>query len=246
MRQISQGVEDITWQNIKKSGSPEAASEPVQDAPVEAASESKMEGLASTQPEDSQAPAETEQPPATEDTTQQADTQTEVVVPPPMRGENPPILDDTAGDEETGAAAGAEHPADSHVPGAPEPSNEVTFPSESGKTVPEKVLDAPRLPSSHRRDSDSDQEKGGLKRKLGDRTVSEALVPGEIPGRVGAAAVGATKRPRDDPEADPNTREKKRPTPPPDEDEKTTEKKSATPPEDTAPKFVSSSTFRLN
>ncbi|TBU22458.1 hypothetical protein BD311DRAFT_705467 [Dichomitus squalens] len=231
VRQISQGVEDITWQNIKKSGSTEAVPENGQDVSVGTDRESTMEGVA-----DAQTPAETEQTQATGDTTQGADGQDEVTVPPLMRGENPPILDDAGGEEDTGAAAGAEHPADSHIPGAPEPSNEPTSPSESEKTVPEKVSDAPRLPSLHRRGSDSDQEKGGLKRKLGDRTVSEALVPGEIPGRNGVATVGATKRPRDDPEADPNTRERKRPTPPPEEDEKPAEKE-ATPPKDATPKL---------
>lgn len=174
------------------------------------------------------------------DANPELDAQREAVVPPLARGENPSILDDTAGlEEDTGAAAGAEHPPDSRVPRAPEPSTESASPDEFGKTI----SDAPRLPSTHRPESDSDQEKG-LKRKLGDRTVSEALVPEDIPARTRPASVGATKRPRDDSEADPNIREKKRPTPPPDENEKQ-EKTISAPPEDAAPKFVSARSQRV-
>ena len=162
-------------------------------------------------------------------------------LPPLMQGENPPILDDNAGDaEDTGAAAGAEHPPDSRVAGAPQPSGvpDTVFPSASSSSSDLQSSETPRIPSTHRRDSESDQEKG-LKRKLGDRTVSESLVTGDtVPGRNGTAVVGATKRPRDDPEADPNTREKKRPTPPPEEDEKP-EKKIETPPATSTPQFVS-------
>ena len=173
--------------------------------------------------------------PLSADTNPEPDHQREVVVAPLARGENPPILSDTTGlEEDTGAAAGTEHPPHLRLPGSSEPSTESSV-DDSRRSIP----DAPRLPSTHRRDSDSDQEKG-LKRKLGDRSVSEALVPGDTLGSTGVVAVGAIKRPRDDPEDDPNTREKKRPTPPPDEDERQ-EKTPSTPPADVAPKFVSAS-----
>ncbi|KAI0351360.1 hypothetical protein OH77DRAFT_1429905 [Trametes cingulata] len=221
IRQISQGVEDITWQNMKKGSTP--------------VPEHKMEEDASTSQEQDSAAADTtnaipvDEPVEAPSQDTNADAQDDVQVPPLLRGENPPILNDTAGDlEDTGAAAGAEHPADSHVPGAPEPSlGQVSSSDSSSTPFPEvQSTQTPRLPP-HRRDSDSDQEKG-LKRKLGDRTVSERLLPGEtIPGRSGTPPLSATKRPRDDPEADPNTREKKRPTPPPEEDEKKEETKAA-------------------
>ncbi|KAI1789660.1 hypothetical protein LXA43DRAFT_552771 [Ganoderma leucocontextum] len=227
IRQISQGVEDITWQNINKDASPDLQLASNDTNPA-TEPETNMETVTDAQLQS----VELDEVSLPVDTNPQSDDQREVVLPPLMRGENPPILDHTAGlEEDTGAAAGAEHPPDSHGAGAPDPSTESTSLDHSRRTIP----DAPRLPSTHRRDSDSDQEKG-LKRKLCDRTVSEALVPGDIPGGNDVAAVGPTKRPRDDPEADPNTREKKRPTPPPDENEKQ-EKTSSTPPADVAPKF---------
>ncbi|KAI0653008.1 hypothetical protein C8Q70DRAFT_1039447 [Cubamyces menziesii] len=212
IRQISQGVEDITWQNMKKDPLPEGEQKMDEDAALAAQGEPSATAKVASEsvPEEQQVETPTKE--------SQTEPQEDAQVPPLMQGENPPILDDTAGDlEDTGAAAGAEHPAESHVPGAPEPPAGEPSASGSGLSpVPETFTSqTPRLPP-HRRDSDSDQEKG-LKRKLGDRTVSERLLPGDIPGRSGTPPAGATKRPRDDPEADPNTREKKRPTPPPDE-----------------------------
>ncbi|TFK82939.1 hypothetical protein K466DRAFT_590131 [Polyporus arcularius HHB13444] len=207
VRQISQGVEDITWKQIKK------------DDPAEHAVDHAMEEVPEGQLE--QVASEATKPTADDaKETNQQDT----TLPPLLQGENPPILDDTAGDfEDSGAAAGAEHPANSHIPGAPQPPAPAVPPaSTSVSTSPSdtQVSSIP-LPRHHRRDSDSSDQEKGLKRKLGDRTVSESLVSGEtLPGRNGVTTAGATKRPRDDPEADPNTREKKRPTPPPEEDEK--------------------------
>ncbi|KAJ8473092.1 hypothetical protein ONZ51_g8094 [Trametes cubensis] len=198
IRQISQGVEDITWQNMKKDPLPEGEQKMDEDAALAAQGEPSATAKVASEsvPEEQQVETPTKE--------SQTEPQEDAQVPPLMQGENPPILDDTAGDlEDTGAAAGAEHPAESHVPGAPEPPAGEPSASGSGLSpVPETFTSqTPRLPP-HRRDSDSDQEKG-LKR--------------DIPGRSGTPPAGATKRPRDDPEADPNTREKKRPTPPPDE-----------------------------
>ncbi|KAI0640738.1 hypothetical protein C8Q79DRAFT_1004119 [Trametes meyenii] len=229
IRQISQGVEDITWKNMKK------------DRPE---SEQKMEDIVTTIPAQEANVAEVARPipsdqqeeTPTNDNT--ADKPTDVQVPTALEGENPPILNDSAGGfEDSGAAAGAEQPADSQVAGAPEPStshaSSVSAASSSSSLETESAP-APRLPPQ-RRDSDSDQEKG-LKRKLGDRTVSERLLPGEsVPGRSSTPPVTAAKRPRDDPEADPNTREKKRPTPPPEEDAKEGEQKPAPPPAPSSP-----------
>ncbi|KAI0364669.1 hypothetical protein BV20DRAFT_974146 [Pilatotrama ljubarskyi] len=227
IRQISQGVEDITWQNMKKDSTPEPEHKMEEDASTTQEQDATAAGIAETTP--------VEEPAEGQSQVAKADAQEDVQVPPLLRGENPPILNDTAGDlEDSGAAAGAEQPAGSHVPGAPEPPTAQVAPSESSSTpFPEtQRTQSPRVPH-HRRDSDSDQEKG-LKRKLGDRTVSERLLPGEtIPGLSGTPPLGTTKRPRDDPEADPNTREKKRPTPPPEEDEKET--KAAPPPAPSSP-----------
>ncbi|CDO69678.1 hypothetical protein BN946_scf184851.g66 [Trametes cinnabarina] len=223
IRQISQGVEDITWRQMRK------------DAPTEG--EHKMDEDTSSAAQREQGTGDstpTKVPESTSAGDSENGSQEPIELPPLLRGENPPIVDEMAGDiEDTGAAAGAEQPADSHVPGALEPATaQVPDPkSASTAAAPEvKPSRIPRLPP-HRRDSDSDQEKG-LKRKLGDRTVSERLLPGEtVRGLSGAPAVAATKRPRDDPEEDPNSREKKRPTPPPEEDEKKDEPKAAAPAE---------------
>ena len=176
-----------------------------------------------------------------------------------LQGPNPPVVDESAGDgEDTGVAAGAEQPPATHVAGAPQHSGAATPPDiekqdppascsrqSSASSVSAQLVDAPRLPSTHphRRDSDSDGEKG-LKRKLADRTVSERLVPEDVPiGRNGTTAVGAMKRPRDDAEADPNTREKKRPTPPPDEEKETQEAKPVVVPKAESPKTVATPKF---
>ncbi|KAH9939073.1 uncharacterized protein BXZ73DRAFT_44063 [Epithele typhae] len=220
IRQISQGVEDITWKNMKKD-------EPADKSPT-------------LMDEDAPAPAEDAQdvaipdahgehadaPPTAPAPTGQAlvgvEGQQPPALPPPAAsvGPNPPIVDDGEG---TGAAAGAEQPPDSRVAGAPQPSGAVAtsavVDSLQAPAASDQIPfgDVPRLPSS-RRDSDSDGEKK-LKRKLGDRTASAAL-DGVSMSRNGTPVPGAvaTKRPRDDPEVDPNTREKKRPTPPPDEE----------------------------
>ncbi|KAI0832048.1 hypothetical protein BC628DRAFT_1453097 [Trametes gibbosa] len=211
IRQISQGVEDITWQNMKKEPSLQ--------------SELKMEEDAALPPQDHDAAVEdgvdfsTAQPPTSGESKDDAATRST------LQKQTSPVLNDTVGElEDAGAAAAAEQPAGSHMPGAPQPSVE-SQPISKSPSVEAPSTQSPRSPP-HRRDSDSDQEKR-LKRKLGDRTVSERLLPGEaIPSRSGTP-VTATKRPRDDPEADPNTREKKRPTPPPDEDGKPSEAKVA-------------------
>ncbi|EIW58106.1 uncharacterized protein TRAVEDRAFT_47284 [Trametes versicolor FP-101664 SS1] len=212
IRQISQGVEDITWQNMKKDSPPESELQMEEDTAVTPPDEDATV-------EDAVEPTAEQEETPVEDV--KTDAQDDVQVPPLLQGENPPILNDMAGDEDSGAAAGAEFPAGSHVPGAPEPSTLQASGSQAASVTPTDTQPelSPRLPPQ-RRGSDSDQEKG-LKRKLGDRTVSERLLPGEkAPSRSGTPPVTATKRLRDDNEADPNTREKKRPTPPPEEDEK--------------------------
>ena len=216
IRQISQGVEDITSQ---KTDVAEHAPDHAIDEVAEAQETRDNSNNAKTSVPDVKDPSEGS------------------TVPPLLQGENPPILDDSAGDsEDSGAAAGAEHPANAHIPGAPEPPAPADPASSSVSTSPSEThVSSIPLPKPHRRDSDSSDQEKGLKRKLGDRTVSESLIPGETgPGRNGVATVGATKRPRDDAEADPNTREKKRPTPPPEEDEKKAEA-----PEASSPKLVS-------
>ncbi|KAI0690885.1 hypothetical protein C8T65DRAFT_671143 [Cerioporus squamosus] len=218
IRQISQGVEDITWQNMKK--------DDLAELPVDHAMEEVPE-----RPEGQVEQVDSGESKSPADDAKEASQET--ALPPLLQGENPPILDDTAGDfEDNGAAAGAEHPADSHIPGAPQPRAPAAPASSSVSTSPSDTqISSVPLPKHHRRDSDSSDQEKGLKRKLGDRTVSESLVPGEaLPGRNGVTPVGATKRPRDDPEADPNTREKKRPTPPPEEDEKKPETTEASTP----------------
>lgn len=255
IRQISQGVEDITWQNMKKD-------EPVQKEPEEMEEDAQAQDddvhVVDSQ-EDEQGPSHTPTELGQEVTEKDGDEVLEVeqdVSHLEVSGVAPPIIDEPTGDGGSAtAAAGAEQPLDAHVGEAPLPPGAAT--PADGETVQPSVSDSqplappssssqladtPRLPSSHRRDSDSDGEKG-LKRKLGDRTVSDRLVPEDPPvGRNGTSPVVATKRPRDDAEADPNTRERKRPTPPPEEEKQAELKKLEAPAAAvTAPKFVSSS-----
>lgn len=269
IRQISQGVEDITWQNMHKEQVPDVRKDHDMDVAYEQEDE-KIEAKV----------AEGE----------------EIAVPPAMlQGENPPIIAEEESEMDQGGAADpaevppdaqlsdpedltsaemhpevsststippisvspSQTPASPHIashpiasppasprqapasplqaplssPQAPDPLPQApasppqapASPNQapaSPTQAPESPLQVPLTPPLSRRGSESDQEKG-VKRKLADRTVSERLVPEEVShkvnGVVPAASTGATKRPRDDPEADANPRVTKRPTPPPDE-----------------------------
>lgn len=182
IRQISQGVEDITWRNIPKPATPD---------------------IERTEPDTQHTPMDAEQ---------SIEAAEEPVVPPLMRGENPPLVIDNAGeDEHAGDADPAEVPPDaqSEEEATPPPDSVIQFPKKD-------------VPSLSRRGSDEsvDHERG-LKRKMGDRSVSERKVPGDlvdVKSGTDSKLVAAAKRPRDD-DTDTNPRETKRPTPPPDEDE---------------------------
>ncbi len=190
IRQISQGVEDISWKNQPKPATPG--------------------------PEDQHPEPGTEQHApmdAEESTTVDAE---EPVVPPLMRGENPPLVIDNAGeDEHAGEADPAEVPPDAQ-PDEVAPS---AAQHEQATPPPDSIMHSPKKDgiSLSRQGSDEnlDSEKT-LKRKLGDRTVSERKVP-EDHVDLKPAATAAAKRPRDD-DTDENPRETKRPTPPPDEE----------------------------
>ncbi|OBZ73787.1 hypothetical protein A0H81_06426 [Grifola frondosa] len=204
---ISRGVEDITWKNAQKDALPEDDHDMVESA-------SKL-----SKPEQVEG-----QEPVLED-----GSATEAVPSPPR--ENPP-LDDAVENEHTRAADIAEKPEkmDDSTSQVEDVKDDVETSSEAQPTN----IPLPR--SRHDSDSDADGEKG-LKRKLGDRTVSESLAPGGTKfARNGVVAPAAVKRPRDDPDADVNPRETKRPTPPPEEEKKAEEAKrlsSSSPPTST-------------
>ncbi|KAI0940854.1 hypothetical protein AcV7_003119 [Taiwanofungus camphoratus] len=196
IRQISRGVEDIRWQNVQKEDSADAAED-----------------------------LEMQQPPAPEgrDDAPESKDDAPAVPPPVMQGENPPLVYEAGGED---GHAGEADPAE--VPRNAQPSEQEDEPTVNGHTdAPSgspSVVPPPAVPRSvpHSRrgsDSDTDQEKG-LKRKLGDRTVSERLVSGENVTQNGTVPEsGTVKRQRDDPDEDVNPRETKRPTPPPEERE---------------------------
>ncbi|KAI0701512.1 hypothetical protein BC835DRAFT_1323106 [Cytidiella melzeri] len=188
IRQISQGVEDITWRNMPKAATPE---------------------IERTEPDAQYALMDAEQSTAAPEEP--------VVVPSLMRGENPPLIIDDAGvDEHAGEADPAEVPPSAQ----PEPTTPIAE-HEDATPPPDSVMQSPQkeLAGLSRRGSDEsvDQDKK-LKRKMGDRTVSERRVPEDLLG-VGSDSkvVTATKRPRDG-DVDLNPRATKRPTPPPEEE----------------------------
>ncbi|THG98472.1 hypothetical protein EW026_g3719 [Hermanssonia centrifuga] len=201
MRQISQGVEDITWKNMAKHPTPDP------DRP---------------QVDDQQNAMETGHEEETKDEEVEP-----VEVPPLMRSENPPMLGEDAGvDEETGAAHPAEAPPDAPdaSPSAIEVKEHTELPSTPPPRSPSPIITSPLPDVSKvsRRGSDSSIEEKGLKRKLGDRTVSDMKVPDDRLGENGFTThTTASKRPRDDPDKDDNPRLTKRPTPPPEEEEST-------------------------
>lgn len=190
IRQISQGVEDLTWQNMPKTATPD---------------------IERTDPVAVPAPMDTEQ-------TTGSTAEEPAVVPPLLRGENPPLVIDEAGeDEHAGEADPAEVPPtalpEDAAPGEGESHEEATPPPDSVMQSPRKDVNA----MSRRSSDDSFDEEKVLKRKLGDRTVSERKIPADLLGNDSKPATTATKRLRDD-DTDVNPRETKRPTPPPDEE----------------------------
>jgi len=211
IRQISQGVEDLTWQSIRKDN----ASDKGHDVAAPRAQEQDQGQEVDEKIEAKVAGGE------------------EVAVPLHLlQGENPPVATDGAGDDEH---AGQADPAEVPPEAQPSDPEEMTSPTVHPEVSSTSAI--PPVPTSQplsRRGSESDQEKG-LKRKLGDRTVSERLVQGETPLTNGTAPTPTTaKRPRDDPDADANPRVTKRPTPPPEEGEAEAQKTEKSPPAPTS------------
>jgi len=232
IRQISQGVEDMTWKHIRK----DSLCDPDPDHDMDAHEpESKAEHQ--TAPEVSDTHEEDEQVQRGDDLEEEPIKAKvaggdEVVVPPVLlQGDNPPqVGDDVGEDEHAGQADPAEVPADAQ-PSDPAPlfDNPEVHPEVSATSAIPPVPTSSSPPHSRRSsESETDGEKG-VKRKLRDRTVSERFVPGEVEGETNAATTkaGAIKRQRDDADTDVNPRVTKRPTPPPEEAEGTSQKAEA-------------------
>jgi len=167
-----------------------------------------------------------------------------------------PTTEDTEDEEKSPADSERPRvsPTDSTVLDIIQPET-TTSGTESSTVIdePPVLLDRPKRASADyllpfptlRRGSDSsaEQEKG-LKRKLGDRAVSESrdaeCVGKKTPKKdvAGAATtcVTGTKRVRDEEQKDPNPKEPKRPSPPP---EKTTKVETEAPPVASSSKMVS-------
>ncbi|EKM50689.1 uncharacterized protein PHACADRAFT_264095 [Phanerochaete carnosa HHB-10118-sp] len=194
IRQISQGVEDLTWQNMPKQPSP------------------------GPEPEEPVAEETTEHEMAIEE--MQYDKQETITVPPLLRGENPPMALDGDGDEEhAGEADPAEVPPEAQHDDHTLQENIVSAPPHSFSTPPD-LAEPPEKAISRRASEESMDQEKGLKRKLGDRTVSDHKDLEEQLVEQDAKKASASKRPRDDPDKDANPREPKRPTPPPDEEKR--------------------------
>ena len=171
-----------------------------------------------------------------------------VVTPTPF-----PTTEDPEGEDKS--AADSEEPrsslTDSAVPDIVQP--EPTTSGTESSTVIDEPLDRPKrasgdyllpFPTSRRgSDSSAEQEKG-LKRKLGDRAVSESR-EAECVGKkaskkdvtdAATTCTTGTKRVRDEEEKDPNPKEAKRPSPPP---EKTSKAETEEPPVASSSKMVS-------
>ncbi|KZT67325.1 hypothetical protein DAEQUDRAFT_767233 [Daedalea quercina L-15889] len=213
IRQISQGVEDMTWRHIQKDSSSDRELEMHPDG-----SESRREDQTETELRDIHEDVggdDLEEEPIKAKVAEGD----EVAVPPVLlQGENPPQIIDGAGeDEHAGQADPAEVPPDAQPPDATVFDNPEVHPEVSATSViPPATVSSSPLHS--RRNSESDIEaETGVKRKLRDRTVSERFVPGEVAEDNSAptSMVSTTKRQRDDADADANPRVTKRPTPPP-------------------------------
>ncbi|KAH9832541.1 uncharacterized protein C8Q71DRAFT_776937 [Rhodofomes roseus] len=230
IRQISQGVEDMTWKHIRK----DSTSERDHEMDVHNA-ETKTDHQITTEVSDTHEGVAAQRGDDLEEEPIKAKVAggDEVAVPPVLlQGENPPqIIDNVGEDEHAGQADPAEVPPDAQ-PSDPAPlfDNPEVHPEVSATSA---IPPVPPSSSPHsRRSSESEAEaEKGLKRKLRDRTVSERFVPGEVEEHTSATApkAGATKRQRDDADSDANPRVTKRPTPPPEESEGNTEKVETSP-----------------
>lgn len=176
-----------------------------------------------------------------------------VVTPTPF-----PTTEDTEGDDKSrqNSMEPRATPTDCAVPDVVQPEISVSS-TESSAIVDEPLtpLDRPKRASadyflpfpSSRRGSDSDssvEQEKGLKRKLGDRAVSETreaecvgkkASKKELTDAATTCAVG-TKRVHDEKDKDPNPKEGKRPSPPP---EKTSKTEAEEPPVASSSKIVS-------
>ena len=216
IRQISQGVEDMTWKHIRKGGSLDRDLEMQAHDPEPT---TEHHGTATTHCPYEEADAGIETEPIKAETAGGD----KVPVPPVLlQGENPPQILDGAGEDEHSGQADPQE-----VPLATQPSDPAACNSPEVHSEPSAISAIPTVsastPSSRRSpaseaEAEVEAEKG-VKRKLRDRTVSERLIPGEVEEDGGAVAhkVAANKRQRDDADADVNPRVTKRPTPPPDE-----------------------------
>ena len=194
IRQISQGVEDITWQNMTKGASPAPEKENDQQEDMD---------------------TEHDQPP-------QHDAQEESLdVPILLRTENqPPMLHDAREDEHTGATDPVEAPTSALLEDPiPVDGNVASDPPHAPKEPsPTSPAEEPSSLSRHGSDESMDQDKT-LKRKLADRSISDRKLPQDALSEQDDTKPSASmKRPREEPDADENPRETKRPTPPPDEE----------------------------
>lgn len=191
IRQISQGVEDITWQNMAKEPSPAPEKRDDQQEAMDTEHEQKEVRDELIQP------------------------------PPVLRGENPPqVLDNDGEEEHAGEADPAEVPpsVQPEDPISVDGNASSTPPEAVVEPIPKSTVQPPSSLSRRGSDESMDQEKG-LKRKLADRSVSDRKFPEDVLAEMDAAKSSTSaKRPRDDPDADENPRETKRPTPPPDEE----------------------------
>lgn len=167
VRLISRGVKDLNWKSLGSASAKLAFEPPEHDAAAD-----EPEGM------------EVENPSSEDDISHK-----ETIVPV---GSNPPdVNDDPVGDDEhEGAADPVEQPQSAQVDSEPPKSSSVAppvpFPGTSNPSPPPSPPSSgsPRphalLPSAL-----EDDVKSGQKRKLGDRTVSERHIPGDIGERKG-------------------------------------------------------------
>lgn len=217
IRQISQGVEDMTWKHIQKGGSLDRDLKMQAHDPEPT---TEHHGAATTHGPNEEADARAYGAEAEPIKAEMAGGDKVPVPPVLLQGENPPQILDGAGEDEHSGQADPQE-----VPLATQPSDPAACNSPEVHSEPSAISAIPRVsastpPSRHSPASEAEAEaEKGVKRKLRDRTVSERLIPGEVEEDGGAVAhkVAANKRQRDDSDADANPRVTKRPTPPPDE-----------------------------
>ncbi|KZT07226.1 uncharacterized protein LAESUDRAFT_725127 [Laetiporus sulphureus 93-53] len=215
IRAISQGVEDLSWQNMPRDKTPDPEEDREMDRQQD---EEQEEGDAPDKDHEMQ--SESPEPPEEVTTEAKVVDGEEAAVPSALlQGDNPPVVNDDGGhDEHASEADPAEVPPDASPSDAQELNSSEVYPEVSSTSITQPVS---MTESRSRSGSESGADQGsGDQHEQRETSVSEKSTTSETPHVVNGVSTGsgASKRRREERDTDENPRVAKRPTPPPDQE----------------------------